>query len=202
MRQCVFVIGTRAQLMEVAPLLRLARQSRLRHSVWFTTEQQGPTDALMQDLELSSSAVIAESSAPRSDFRKVLFWIPATLYRCFHYVRGVKIWTTKSPLVVVHGDTLSTWLGTIAGRWGGAQIVHLQGRRNAGSSKEPFMGRLRRRSVYGKARFAFCSDADAANRMRRYPACTVVDVGEDSARASQMTIDTLLRWSGGKSSDD
>ena len=52
MRQCVFVIGTRAQLVKVAPVLAAAHESDLRHIVWMTGQHDESIDDLIAELEL------------------------------------------------------------------------------------------------------------------------------------------------------
>jgi len=125
MRQCIFVIGTRAQLVKIAPVLRLAHENGLRHTVWFTGQHHESIDDLIKDFDLRSSFVLPDDPRERSTIGRLLIWVPSTLYRCFRYVSSAKAWTAKRPLVVVHGDTLSTWLGALAGSWAGGDVVHL-----------------------------------------------------------------------------
>lgn len=180
MRQCIFVIGTRAQLVKIAPVLRHAVESGLRHTVWFTGQHHESIDDLIRDFGLRSSFVLPENPSERSSIGKLLTWVPATLYRCFRYVSGVKTWTTRRPLVVVHGDTLSTWLGALAGSWAGGDVVHLESGLSSGKWSDPFPEELLRRLTFRKARYALCPNAEAAERMRRYSGCIVVDTGENT----------------------
>lgn len=193
MRQCIFVIGSHQQLLQLAPLLRLARDKGLRHSVWITAQRYEPLEAMLDDTGIKGSVVLPNRPAPRSQLAKVLYWLPLTAYRCFNYVHGVKIWTTKSPLIVVHGDSLSTWIAAHAGRWGGGQLVHLQHT----TSSRPI-----RNSVLKKSRFAFCSADEAQERSRRYSGCKVVGVEVGDTAAPRTIVESLLRWTGGKSASD
>jgi UDP-N-acetylglucosamine 2-epimerase (non-hydrolysing) len=180
MRQCIFVIGTRAQLVKIAPVLQLASESRLRHTVWFTGQHHESIDDLINDFGLSSTFVLPEKRQERSSIGKLLVWMPATFYRCYRYVGGVKMWTTKRPLVVVHGDTLSTWLGAVAGHWGGGDVVHLESGLSSGKWSDPFPEELLRRRTFRRARFALCPNAEAAERMKRYSGCIVVNTHENT----------------------
>ncbi len=180
MRQCIFVLGTRAQLVKVAPVLRLAQEAGLRHTVWFTGQHHESIDDLIRDFELKSHFILPENPKERSSIGKLLVWIPSTFYRCFDYVRSAKLWTTKRPLVVVHGDTLSTWLGAVAGSWGGGDIVHLESGLSSEKWNDPFPEELLRRLTFRRARFALCPNAEAAERMRKYPGCVSIDTGENT----------------------
>lgn len=180
MRQCIFVLGTRAQLVKIAPVLKRAVETRLKHTVWFTGQHHESIDDLIADFGLSSNFVLPENRQERSSISKLLVWLPSTFYRCYRYVDGVKARTKKRPLVVVHGDTLSTWLGAVAGRWGGGDIVHLESGLSSGKLSDPFPEELLRRLTFRKASFALCPNEEAALRMRKYPGCVVVNTEENT----------------------
>ncbi len=189
MRQCIFVVADRAQLQELLPLLKYAKESGLRHSVWITGEQQEQLESIRSETGLATSLVLPNRPAPSSGLLRALYWIPLTMYRCYYYVHSVKMWTTKGPLVILHDDRLSTWLASHAGRWGGGQLLHLQHTPNS---------RPARHAILRKVRFAFCPQGASDERASRYPGCTVVGVESDDVR---LVGDTLLRWTGGKSRD-
>lgn len=191
MRQCIFVIGAREQVPELRPLLELARTKGLKFSVWATGEQA--LDEALASEGIRASTAIPARPAPRSQLAKLLYWAPLTAYRCYNYIHGVKMWTTKSPLIVVQGNSLSTWIASRAGRWGGGQLVHLQHTANSPAAQQRIMK---------KARFAFCDAADVEARASRNPGCTVVGVDVNDSTSTQTIIESLLRWTGGKSSTD
>lgn len=191
MRQCIFVVGTREQVPELGPLLVQARGSGLKCSVWATGEQA--VDEALASAGVKASSSIPTHSAPQSQVAKWLYWLPLTAYRCYNYVHGVKLWTLKSPLIVVHGNSLSTWIASRAGRWGGGQLVHLQ--HTPGSA--PAQHRIMK-----KTRFGFCDAAEASALASRYPGCTVVGIDINDSASTRTIIDSLLRWTGGKSSSD
>lgn len=180
MRQCIFVLGTRAQLVKIAPVLQLAHESRLRHTVWFTGQHHESVDDLISDFRLRSHFVLPDTRKEHSSMGRLLIWIPRTFFRCFDYVRSVKLWSGKRPLVIVHGDTLSTWLGAVAGDWGGGDIVHLESGLSSGKWNDPFPEELLRRLTFRRTRFALCPNAEAAERMNRYSGCVSIDTGENT----------------------
>ncbi len=180
MRQCIFVLGTRAQLVKIAPVLQMAEGSHLRHTVWFTGQHHESIDDLIADFGLTSKFILPENPKERSSIGKLLVWIPKTVYDCNRYVNSVKLWTGKRPLVIVHGDTLSTWLGAVAGRWGGGDIVHLESGLSSGKWNDPFPEEMLRRLTFRKARYAICPNDEAAERMQKYSGCIVVNTKENT----------------------
>jgi len=179
-RQCIFVLGTRAQLVKIAPVLRLAAEKRLRHTVWFTGQHLESIEDLISDFGLRSEFIQPANPKERSSIGRLLVWIPKTFYDCYRYISGVKLWTGKRPLVIVHGDTLSTWLGAVAGHWGGGDIVHLESGLSSGKWNDPFPEELLRRLTFRKARYALCPNDEAEQRMKRYQGCIVVNTQENT----------------------
>ncbi|MGB5629351.1 MAG: UDP-N-acetylglucosamine 2-epimerase [Woeseiaceae bacterium] len=194
MRQCIFVLGTRAQLVKIAPVLQIAEQLRLRHSVWFTGQHQESIDDLIADFGLTSKFILPENPKERSSIGKLLVWAPRTVYDCYRYVHSVKLWTGSRPLVIVHGDTLSTWLGAVAGHWGVGDIVHLESGLSSGKWNDPFPEEMLRRLTFRKARYAICPNDEAAERMQKYAGCIVVNTKEN-------TLLDCVRFATGNSKD-
>ena len=180
MRRCVFVIGTRAQLVKIAPVLRLAHESGLRHTVWFTGQHHESIDDLISDFQLLSKFEFPNDRRERSSIGGLMIWAPRTFLACLEYVKAIRIWTTRRPLVIVHGDTLSTLLGAVAGKWGGGDVVHLESGLSSGRLFDPFPEELLRRLTFRRTRYALCPNAEAAARMQKYRKCIVVDTGENT----------------------
>ncbi len=180
MRQCIFILGTRAQLVKVAPVLQLAVASGLEHIVWFTGQHNESISDLIADFNIESTFVHPAKHKERSSIMRLLLWLPGTLVRCFQYVRGVKSITGSAPLVVVHGDTLSTLLGALAGSVAGGKIVHLESGLSSGKMTDPFPEEILRRLTFRLTDFALCPNDDAFKRMQSFRKCTLVHTGENT----------------------
>lgn len=152
----------------------------LDHVVWFTGQHHESIDDLVSDFALTSDFVQPSDGRERSSIGKLIVWIPSTLYRCFRYVRKMRSESGQRPLVVVHGDTLSTWMGAMAGSWGGGDVVHLESGLSSGKWSDPFPEELLRRLTFGLARFALCPNDEATSRMQAYSKCTVINTRENT----------------------
>ncbi len=180
MRECVFVIGTRAQLVKIAPVLNHASNSGLQHVVWFTGQHNESIDDLIADFDIQSEFIRPQQQTERSSIFRLITWFPGTLIACFRFVGSVRDKTNSAPLVVVHGDTLSTWLGAVAGRLARSRIVHLESGLSSGRITDPFPEEMLRRLTFRLANFALCPNDDACDRMRRFDNCEVVHTGENT----------------------
>ncbi len=162
MRQCVFVIGSPAELADFAPLLRLAADARLRHSIWYTAPQDALFDALRGKLSLSSRFAPQDAAGSRWLGAYPRLRALANYYHCFRYVGGVRLWTGKSPLVVVQGWGVSTWLAGVMGRWGGGQVVHFNAANSCSPGELSSWRSLLLPTYWKQARYALCPDDEAA----------------------------------------
>ena len=72
MRECIFVIGTRAQLVKVAPVLSLASQSGLQHVVWLTGQHDASIDDLIDDFDIQSEFIRPKQQTERSSVFRLL----------------------------------------------------------------------------------------------------------------------------------
>ena len=180
MRQCVFVIGTRAQLVKVAPVLRRAIADRLPHVVWLTGQHQESMEDLIDDFGIESTFVHPDSESEKSNVRRLIGWLPFATYRCIRYLRELRDETALAPLVIVHGDTASTVLGAIAGRLTGSPVVHLESGLTSGTLFDPFPEELSRRIASRLARYALCPNDAAFAFMQKRGNCEAVHTGENS----------------------
>jgi UDP-N-acetylglucosamine 2-epimerase (non-hydrolysing) len=179
-RPCVFVLGTRAQLVKVAPVLRCAFDQKLPHVVWFTGQHRESVSDLISDFQLESVFVMPSVHRERASVRRLLGWAPATLLACRRFIAAQGREMGKRPLVVVHGDTLSTFVGALAARLAGAEVVHLESGLSSGSLRDPFPEEILRQLTFRLTRYALCPNGEAAARMRRFRRCTVVDTLENT----------------------
>lgn len=180
MRSCIFIIGTRAQLVKVAPVLRLADSSNLPHAVWLAGQHCESIEDLIDDFKLRSTMTSSGVRHERSSIGKLIKWFPGALRDCKRYICSVAVREKMRPLVVVHGDTLSTFIGALAARMSGAEVVHLESGLSSKSLIDPFPEELVRRLTFRLTRYALCPDAEASARMRQYRRCEVVDTGENT----------------------
>lgn len=180
MPRCVFVIGTRAQLVKVAPVLARAVASDLDHVAWFTGQHEESIDDLIDDFAIQSLFERPPERKERSSILRLLGWFPGTLWRCRRYLRSLARQTGHKPVVVVHGDTLSTLLGAVAAKLAGAELVHLESGLSSGSIADPFPEELLRRLTFRLIDVALCPNDAACDRMRRFPGCRTVHTGENT----------------------
>lgn len=175
-RTQVFVVGTRAQLIKVAPVVVACQRRQAPALLLMTGQHRETMQDLVEEFGLEVPQVPALAAGEHSTVRALLGWVPVAF-------RGIRrrldeIARQHGALdVVVHGDTLSTLLGAWAARRGRDRVVHLESGLTSGRLLDPFPEEICRRLVFRRADIAVCPNPEAAGHMRRHHRATVFDSG-------------------------
>lgn len=175
-RQQVFVIGTRAQLIKVAPVVVACERKGLQCTLLMTGQHHETMQGLISEFGIASPQVLALLPSEHATVASLARWLPAA-YRGVR-ARLAEIGGSGFDLdVLVHGDTLSTLVGAFAARRGGARVVHLESGLSSGKLFDPFPEEFCRRLVFRMTDVAMCPNDTAADYMRRYRRVQVIETG-------------------------
>lgn len=175
-RTLVFVVGTRAQLIKVAPVVVACQRRQVPAVLLMTGQHRETMQDLVEEFGLLAPQVPALAAGEHSTVRALLGWVPVAW-------RGIRrrldeIARERGALdVIVHGDTLSTLLGAWAARRGRDRVVHLESGLTSGRLLDPFPEEICRRLVFRRADLAVCPNPAAADHMRRNHRAEVLDSG-------------------------
>lgn len=174
----IIVIGTRAQLVKMAPVIRALLDIKATLKVVLTGQHRDSMDDLARDFRIGSVMPLAQLGVERSSVKRLIAWLPRALIHCYIQVRAVK--KISSAQVVVHGDTLSTLLGAFVGWLQRVPVAHVESGLSSGQVLNPFPEELTRRAVFRLSDIAFCPNDDAVTRMRAKKKAVVIHTGENT----------------------
>lgn len=175
-RQQVFVIGTRAQLIKVAPVVVACESKGLQCTLLMTGQHHETMQDLIGEFGITSPQVPALPASEHATVHSLLRWLPAAYRGVSSQLAGIGS-AGCSVDVLVHGDTLSTLVGAFAARRSGARVVHLESGLSSGKMFDPFPEEICRRLVFRMTDVAMCPNPAAAERMRRHRGVRVLDTG-------------------------
>jgi UDP-N-acetylglucosamine 2-epimerase (non-hydrolysing) len=175
-RQFIFVIGTRAQLIKVAPVVVECERRGMLTTLLMTGQHKETMQDLIDEFSISSRQVEAFPASERLTIRSLLRWLPQAYRGLEKQLKQLKQLNSEQ-YVLVHGDTLSTLLGAFAAKRCGARVVHLESGLTSGKLFNPFPEEICRRLVFRMTDVAMCPDARAAKFMRSHHKAQVVDTG-------------------------
>jgi len=174
------VIGTRAQLIKMAPLLRLIEEHRHPYRLLLTGQHHATMQTLLDDFGIRSEPQVLYSGKEINGIGRMALWLPLMLFRMFRRRRALLRAPNGEPaLVLVHGDTFSTLLGALAGRLAGCPVGHVESGLRSFNPLNPFPEEITRLLVFRLTSLAFCPGTWAAGNMASYRA-EVVDTGHNT----------------------
>lgn len=182
----VFVVGTRAQLIKVAPVVAACEEAGQPVLLLLTGQHKETMSDLVQEFGLRCAQEPLLEVSERATVWSLLGWAPRALLALVRRLRGLAR-EGGPPRVVVHGDTLSTLIGALAARLSGARVFHLESGLSSGRLFDPFPEELTRRLVFRMTDVALCPGPESAEYMRRrHPRVRTVDTGGNTIEDAVM----------------
>lgn len=122
------LIGTKAQYIKTAPLLRLMQDQAIDYVLIDTGQHAKFTKQLRKELLVKEpDAMLADSGNIKSVFVAAMWFAKFTLIFLFgrRYLER-KVFTRGRGICILHGDTPSTLLGLMLAKRTGQKIVHIE----------------------------------------------------------------------------
>lgn len=175
-----FVLGTAAELIKVFPLIAKAQKAGWPWTVvstgqsdfnfWSQYKDFG-LDPVQSLKTLTDATDLKHASSAAGWFLKALLFSPKNKFPM----------QTKNPVILVHGDTLSTLIGAVWAKRLGWPLAHVEAGLRSGSLLSPFPEEICRRLVTRLTDIHFApSAATARNILRTIPKAQVVDTGHNT----------------------
>lgn len=168
----VFVFGTTAEAIKLAPIMRRLDARGVAYEQWVTFQHTDALRVAMPQLGLRApDRVIADGwrGQPLKRPVQMLGWMLTvggwTLRRLVPLRRSLP----RRTIVVVHGDTMTTVLGAVMGQLLGRPVAHVEAGLRSGDWRHPFPEELDRRIVGRLARVHYAPTAETAENLRGRP---------------------------------
>jgi UDP-N-acetylglucosamine 2-epimerase (non-hydrolysing) len=176
----ICVVGTRAQLIKMAPVLAALESAGTPYQLVLTGQHKATMDELLAEFQVRGSPQHLYDGEEIKGIAQMGIWLLRVLWRGLTTHRQLfRLDRTTSNCVVVHGDTFSTLLGALLGKWHGLDVVHVEAGLTSGRWREPFPEELTRRIIFRLSDVAFCAGEWAVGNMRLHRA-ECIDTGANT----------------------
>lgn len=162
----VFIIGTRAQLIKVAPVIIEFEKRGKNCTILMTGQHKDTIQDIISEFRITSPQIPAIESRENATVLSLMYWLPKAYIGITKSLKSILI-NHKKIDVLVHGDTLSTFLGALAGKRTGARIVHLESGLTSQNLLDPFPEEILRRVVFRLTDIAMCPDKKSFEHMKK-----------------------------------
>ena len=183
---CV-VAGTTGELIKLAPILTRLRDRGDSYLFVTTGQQATQIPALLEAFGLPQPDIWLARGSGGHDLRANLdipLWfgrVVLNLSREWRTLRNLVRRGDNAPLIVVHGDTMTTLLGALIGRVLRIPVAHIEAGMRSGDLRHPFPEEPIRRVVSRLATIHYAPGPDAAQNLS---GGAIVDTGTNTIRDS------------------
>lgn len=160
----IFVIGTRAQLIKVAPVIHTYERNNINPIIIFTSQHKDTMEDLLYEFSLKTVPFYLIEAKEHSSIFSLIIWAPLILGKLIQYLKKFK----KTSNIYVHGDTLTTLISAIAGKITGNKIIHLESGLTSKNLLDPFPEEIIRRIVFKLTDIACCPSQNDVDHMKKY----------------------------------
>lgn len=165
------VYGTTGELIKLAPVMRRLEQRGVPLMGVCTGQQIRQIGPMLTDFGLSDPGLWLGRGHRGEDLerpRDIPRWLAevgiGSLRRRAELKR--RLAADGAPLVIVHGDTMTTLLGATLGRLLGVPVAHIEAGMRSGNWRDPFPEELNRKATARLARIHFAPGPRAVSNLR------------------------------------
>ena len=164
-----FVVGTRAQLLKVAPVMLECQRRGLAWRWVYTAQHRDTMEQLLETFGLPPAAyVTVRWQTEAKSMSTMARWFSRMLVELTRSRRVLGGYTGPKHLVVTHGDTFTTWMAALMGRLTRTKVLHVESGLRSGNLREPFPEEINRLITFALASYYACQDEEAVHNLRHH----------------------------------
>ena len=165
----ICILGTRAQLIKMAPVISELERRNYKLSLIFTGQHRESMDELLNDFRISSLQRYLYQGREITGTFQMAKWFLACLWKAIRYTdEYFPMPSDQRNIILIHGDTLSTLLGAIIGKLARTQVAHVESGLRSFNLLNPFPEEVTRLLTFRLSNIAFCPGTWAYENMKNY----------------------------------
>lgn len=150
------VIGTKAQLIKMAPIMAELQRRDIDYRFVFTGQHKETITKLRENFGIKSPDITLHKGKDITGIVQMFFWVLRILYLTVAHKRRILGPTTSSDILLVHGDTFSTLLGALMGKVAGINVGHVESGLRSFNLWNPFPEEIVRILTFRLSDHFFC----------------------------------------------
>lgn len=187
-----FAIGTKAQFIKMAPLMRLLEDARESYHLLDLSQHGNLTGKILSDFDLKPAITsLRKTKKSVTTYFQAISWFAYGIYQAVARRRHVRdrLFLGQQGIVLLHGDTLSTLLGLYLAKAAGLKTALVEAGLSSGNLLDPFPEEWIRRYTGKKVDFLFPPDKISESWLRqRNFKCPIINTAYNTGRDSLSLI--------------
>ncbi len=161
------LLGTKAQLIKMAPVMHGLASAGLDYNFIFTGQHHETMDALRDNFQVKEPDIVLYEGKDITTLSAMGLWFLKCLYKGAKDAKRI-FRSDRSGIVLVHGDTFSTLLGAVMGRMAHLHVGHVESGLRSFRWFHPFPEELTRLATFNLADHYFCPGQWALDNLAPY----------------------------------
>jgi len=180
-----FVVGTRAQLFKLAPVMLECDRRGLQWRWVYTAQHRETMRETLDTFGLPPPAyVVVRWDTEAKSVGRMLRWFARMLFVLGRSRRILAGYTGPRHVVLTHGDTFTTWFGALIGKLTHTRVMHVEAGLRSFNLRKPFPEEINRLITFRLADYYACPGPAALANLKRYR-------GEKLDTGANTQLDTL-----------
>ena len=161
------VIGTRAQLVKMAPVMVRLRARGIGYRFVHTGQHQATMNEMLHEFGLEQPDIVLHTGRDIVSLPQMASWTAKILAQCVTRRRRI-FGDEPGGIVLVHGDTFSTLLGALMGRVAGLRVGHVESGLRSFDLFHPFPEEITRLLTFRLSHSLYCPGPWALSNVARH----------------------------------
>ncbi|MBU4486472.1 MAG: UDP-N-acetylglucosamine 2-epimerase [Candidatus Delongbacteria bacterium] len=161
------VLGTKAQLIKMAPIMKILTLKGIGYNYISTGQHKETIDDILSNFNIKKPDFQLYSGKDITSVFSMLFWSLQILIKSF-FQKNKVFKNDRKGIVLVHGDTLSTVLGALMGKFSGLKVGHVESGLRSFNLFQPFPEEIFRIITFKIADIMFCPGDWAVENLKKF----------------------------------
>lgn len=164
-----FVVGTRAQLFKMAPIMLECQKRGLAWRWVYTAQHRDTIQETLDTFGLPQPAyTVVHWDTEAKTMGKLWQWFLKMWLALPKSKRILGGYTGKNSIVLTHGDTLTTWMAALMGRLTRTKVMHVESGLRSFNLFKPFPEEINRLITFRLSNYYACPGDWALGNLKKY----------------------------------
>jgi UDP-N-acetylglucosamine 2-epimerase (non-hydrolysing) len=161
------LIGTKAQLIKMAPVMREMQLRGIEYNFVFSGQHNETIKDIRTNFGVKEPDFLLYSGKDITSIPQILFWFCKVLGKGF-FQKSRMFRKDHTGIILNHGDTFSALLGSLLGKIGGLKTGHIESGLRSFKLFHPFPEEITRLLVFKLTDYFYCPGEWAVENVRSY----------------------------------
>lgn len=175
-----FILGTEAELIKMFSIMLELKKRKVDYNFIGTGQHDLGKSEVLGIFGLKKPDFMLSTNNLFTSIAKMFFWFFRMVLKYRNKKYDIFRGDTEG-VVFVHGDALSTLMGTLIAKSRGLKVAHVEAGVRSGNAFAPFPEEITRRIVSSMADFHFCPGPEYLKNLEKYKKSVRVDVRFNTA---------------------